>query len=471
VVTGNNTMTLTKATTPLPAHGSSRPPGPKGHWLLGNLPEFRENRLGYLTEWSRRYGDVVAIRLGPARIWLLNHPDLAEEVLVHKNRLFIKHFGLRTARPSLGDGLLTSEGDFWRRQRRLAQPAFHRERVHGYGRVMIEFTERMLGGWSDGQRRDVQADMMRLTLEIVTKTLFDTDIAHGAAGIARAMETLMESFTDRVNRLVRFPTWVPIPSNFKFRKALKTVEDTLYAIIAERRRTGDDRGDFLSMLLHAQDTEGDGTGMTDRQLRDEAVTLFMAGHETTANTLAWVWYLLSSHPEAEAALHAELDQVLDGRAPEVSDLPWLVYADRVVTETLRLMPTAWLLGREATEPTDIGGYRVARGTTLWMSQWVIQRDPRWFDDPDSFRPGRWADDLAKRIPRYAYFPFGGGPRICIGSSFAQMEAVLILAAIARRFRVRVPAGTVVKPVPTMTLRPDGGVPVVLEERRRRPSAS
>jgi cytochrome P450 len=217
------------------------------------------------------------------------------------------------------------------------------------------------------------------------------------------------------------------------------------------------------MLLHAQD-EDDGRRMTDRQLRDETMTLFLAGHETTANTLVWAWMLLSQNPEAEARLHAELDAVLGGRAPTFADLPRLIYADRVITETLRVYPTVWLLGREAIEPTEIGGYRVRRGQTLWMSQWVLHRDPRFFDDPESFRPDRWADGLAKRIPRYAYFPFGGGPRICIGHSFAQMEAVLLLATIARRFQVRLKPDTVVRPYPTMTLRPDGGLQVLLSRR-------
>ena len=457
-------MAVTTGTS-APAPRASKPPGPKGHWLRGHLSEFRNDRLGFLTECARAHGDVVAIRLGPARIWVLNHPDLVEEVLVTKNKHFIKHFALRTARPSLGEGLLTSEGDFWRRQRRLAQPAFHRERVSAYGRTMVDYSERMLQTWADGQRRDVQADMMKLTLEIVTKTLFDTDIYGESAGIAQAMETLMESFTNRVNRLAQLPTWVPTPSNLRFSRAMGSVESTLNAIIADRRRSGEDRGDLLSMLLHAQDDEGDGTGMTDRQLRDETITLFMAGHETTANTLAWAWYLLSLNPEAEAKLHAELDEVLDGRPPEVADLPRLKYADHVITETLRLMPTAWLLGREAIEPVEIGGYHVPKGMTLWMSQWVIQRDPRWFDDPEAFRPDRWSDGLAKRLHRYAYFPFGGGPRICIGNQFAQMESVLLLTTIARRFRPRLVEGTVVTLVPTMTLRPEHGLPVVLEERR------
>ncbi|RUL87751.1 cytochrome P450 [Tautonia sociabilis] len=451
---------------PTPARGN-RPPGPKGHWLKGHLREFRQDRLRFLTDCSRSFGDVVAIRLGPRRIWALNHPELVEEVLVHQNRKFTKHFALKSAKPTLGEGLLTSEHDFWRRQRRLSQPAFHRDRIAGYGAVMVEAAERMLRGWADGQRRDAQADMMRLTLEIVTKTLFDAEIARGADRVADAMEILMVNFTRRVNRIVPLPRWLPVPENVRFRKAMAVVDRTIEEIIAGRRREKADRGDLLSMLLLATDSEGDGGGMSDRQLRDEVVTLFLAGHETTANTMAWIWLLLSRHPEVEARLHDELDEVLDGgrRPPEAADLPRLRYTDAVVTEALRVLPTVWLLGREAIEPVEIGGYRAPAGTTMWMSQWVIHRDPRWFDAPESFVPDRWLDGLAHRLPRYAYFPFGGGPRVCIGNHFAQMEAVLLLAAIARRFRPLVPEGVSPRPIPTMTLRPEGGLPVILQERR------
>ena len=274
---------------------------------------------------------------------------------------------------------------------------------------MVEYAERSIQAWADGQTRDAQADMMQLTLEIVVKTLFDADITRESAGLADAMETVMESFTDRMNRLIRFPVWLPVPANLRFRNALRQVERILYEIIAERRRSGEDRGDLLSMLLHAQDVEGDGGGMTDRQLRDEVVTLFMAGHETTANTLAWVWYLLSSHPQVEARLHAELDEVLDGRPPTVDDLPRLTYTDWVVTETLRLMPTVWLLGREAIEPTEVGGYLVPKGHTLWMSQWVLHRDARLFEDPEQFLPERWADGLARKTPALCLLPLRRRP--------------------------------------------------------------
>jgi cytochrome P450 len=439
------------------------PRGPKGHWLTGHLRPFQRDRLGYLTDCARQYGDMVELRLGPMRVRVLNHPDLIEEVLVTKSRHFIKHGPLRQARPSLGNGLLTSEGDFWRRQRKLAQPAFHRDRVAAYAAVMVEAAGRMIDGWADGQARDVQEDMMRVTLEIVAKCLFDADVSGDAADASAAMETLIHCFTRRVDSWIKLPMRFPTPSNLRFARAFDRLDRIIFAIIADRRASGVDRGDLLSLLLQAQD-EDDGRRMTDRQLRDEAMTLFMAGHETTANTLAWTWMLLSQNPAAEARLHAELDAVLGGRAPTFADLPRLTYADQVITEALRVYPTVWLLGREAIEPCTIGGRRVPVGLTLWMSQWVLHRDPRFFDDPESFRPERWADGLARRIPRYAYFPFGGGPRICIGNSFAQMEAVLLLATIARRYKITLTPGTVVRPFPTMTLRPDGGVKVVLSRR-------
>jgi cytochrome P450 len=439
-------------------------PGPKGHWLSGHLPAFRRDRLGFLTEVARHHGDCVALRLGPRRIWLLSHPDLIEEVLVTKNRHFTKHFALRSARPSLGNGLLTSEGEFWRQQRRLAQPAFHRDRIAAYGAIMVDAAERMLGDWADGQNRDAQDEMMRLTLQVVAKCLFDADVSGDAAEASAAMETVLRSFTARVNHLIKFPIAVPTPSNVRFARARRRLDRIIFEVIARRRASGEDRGDLLSMLLHARD-EGDGRRMTDRQLRDEAMTLFMAGHETTANTLAWSWYLLALHPDAEARLHAELDEVLGDRPPTVDDLPRLRYADAVITESLRVYPTVWLIGREAASSCDLGPYRVPKGMTMWMSQWVLHRDPRFFDDPESFRPERWDDDLARRLPHYAYFPFGGGPRVCIGNSFAQMEAVLLLAAIARRYRLTLAPGAHVRAIPTMTLRPDGGVPVVLSRRR------
>ena len=446
-----------------PARRTAPGPPPR-RWLTGNLPDFVPDRLEFLTDCARRYGDVVALRLGPRRLLVVNHPDLVEDVLVTQNRRFIKHFALRRARRALGKGLLTSEGDFWRRQRRLAQPGFHRERIAAYADVMVAFAERLLATWEDGQRRDAQNDMMRLTLEFVAKTLFDADVTGESAEASIAMEALLAGFTARLDRMFPLPEWIPTPANLRTARATRRLDRILLGIIARRRASGEDRGDLLSMLLHAQDEE-DGTGMDDRQLRDEAMTLFLAGHETTANTLAWAWFLLSEHPAVERRLHEELDGVLGGHPPTVADLPRLPYAEAVITEALRLYPTVWLLGREAIEPCAVGGYEVPVGRTVFMSQWVIHRDGRFYDDPLSYRPERWLDGLARRLPRYAYFPFGGGPRICIGSGFAQMEAVLLLATIARRYRLRLEPGAVVTPVPTMTLRPKAGIPVVLQRRR------
>jgi cytochrome P450 len=429
------------------------------------LKEFSRDRLGAITRWAREYGDLVSVRFGPREIVFVNHPDFVEEILVNQNRKFIKHYRLRDAKRTLGQGLLTSEGEFWRGQRKLSQPAFHRERIAAYGANMVAFTERMIESWGDGQTRDVQQDLMQLTLEIVSKTLFDAEVSGESAEVSAAMDTLMHIFAARTANLIPVPAWLPTPMNIRLDRTVRRLERILSTIIASRRASGTDRGDLLSMLIHAQDDES-GRKMSDQQLRDEVMTLFMAGHETTANTLAWSWYLLSQHPEAEARLHNELDQVLAGRAPTIADLPRLGYAENVVTETLRVYPTVWMLGREAIEPVELGGYVIPVGTTVFMPQWVIHRDSRWFEHPDVFWPERWAAGLIQRIPRYAYFPFGGGPRICIGNSFALMEAVLILATVARNYRIELAPETVVTLLPTMTLRPAHGIRAVISKRRR-----
>ncbi len=442
---------------------AKRPPGPPQNWLFGNLREFSRDRLGSLTRWAREYGDLVSARFGPRSILFANHPDLVEEVLVNQNRKFIKHYRLRDAKRTLGQGLLTSEGEFWRSQRKLAQPAFHRDRIAAYGRLMVDYTERLIDSWADGQVREVQSDMMGLTLGIVSKTLFDAEIGSDTEGASAAMETLMHAFIARTGSLVSAPPWLPTPMNLRVERAVRRLERILFAIIAERRRRGEDRGDLLSMLLQAQDEES-GRRMTDRQLRDECMTLFLAGHETTANTMAWAWFLISGRPEVEARLHDEVDRVLDGRPPTVADLPRLPYTESIINETLRLYPAGWMIGRESIEPLELGGYSIPRGMTIFMTTYAIHRDPRWFDEPDAFRPERWSDGLLQRVPRYAYFPFGGGPRICIGNNFALMEASLILATIARRFRLTLAPDAMISALPSMTLRPAQGVKVVVSRR-------
>jgi cytochrome P450 len=439
------------------------PAGPKGHLILGCLPEFRRDLLGFLSACARDYGDVVPIRVVNRRLILLSHPDLIEEVLTARARHTTKTTILQMLRPVLGDGLLLSEGDTWLRQRRLIQPAFHRQRIAAYGDVMAGYADRGMASWKDGQTRDIHADMMTITQAIVAKTLFDADVSDAAYDVGHALHVLMEDFSRRRLSLVRLPRFVPTPSRRRAARAIARLDELVYGIIASRRASGADHGDLLSILLAAQDAD-DGSRMTDRQVRDEIMTLFLAGHETTAVSLSWTWYLLAQHPEAEAALIAELREVLGGRLPTVADLPRLRYAEMVVMESMRLYPPAFTLTRRVVEACEVGGHRLEPETNLIMCQWLVQRDARWFEGPETFRPERWENDLLKRLPRYAYFPFGGGPRLCIGNTFAMMEATLLLATIAQRFRFRLAPGTSVKPMLSVTLRPAEGIHMTLAAR-------
>jgi cytochrome P450 len=438
------------------------PPGPSTglkRWSLG--PLNNGDPLRYFTGLMREYGDLVSLRVLNFRILLLNHPDHIEDVLVNHARKFIKGRVLLANKRVFGRGLLTSEGDFWLRQRRLAQPAFHRARIAGYASTMVEYTERLLHEWQDGEERDIHKEMMRLTLQIVGKTLFDADVERDAQDIGKSMELLLE-LSANFRRTIFIPHWVPTPTNLRMERAIRQIEKVLYRMIAEKRASGRDSGDLLSMLLAAQDE--DGSRMTDQQLRDEAITLFLAGHETTANTLSWIWWLLAQNPDVEAKLHSELRTVLAGRSPSLDDLPKLVYTNHIITESMRLYPPAWGTARTAIEDHEIAGYAVPKGSGVSFAQWTVHRDPRWYDAPEEFRPERWDGDFLKRIPRFAYFPFGGGPRQCIGNSFALMEAALTLATIAQQYRFRLVEGHPVVPLASITLRPRYGIRVVLESR-------
>lgn len=438
------------------------PPGPSfglRRWSLGPLNSG--DPLKYFTGIIREYGDVVGLRIFNFRILLINHPDHIEDVLVNHPRKFIKGRVLQANKRVFGRGLLTSEGDFWLRQRRLAQPAFHRARIAGYASTMVEYTERMLQEWQDGEERDIHKEMMRLTLQIVGKTLFDADVERDAQDIGKSMELLLELGAD-FRRTLFIPQWLPTPTNIRLERAIRQIERVLYRMIAEKRSSGRDAGDLLSMLLAAQDE--DGSRMTDKQLRDEAITLFLAGHETSANTLSWTWWLLAQSLAVETKLHAELRMVLAGRAPSLEDLPKLVYTNHIITESMRLYPPAWGTARTAVEDHEIAGYAVPKGSGVSFAQWTVHRDARWYDAPEEFRPERWEGDLLKRIPRFAYFPFGGGPRQCIGNTFALMETALILATIAQQYRFRLVEGHQVVPLASITLRPRHGIRVVMESR-------
>jgi cytochrome P450 len=431
--------------------------------VLGCLRAFRRNMLGFYTH-TASYGDIVPYRLGRHPLCLINHPDYTEKVLIADAKNYGKRtYVLNLLVPLLGNGLLTSEGDFWLRQRRLIQPAFHKQRIGAFAEVMVDYTRRMLDGWQDGQRLDMHAAMTGLALEIVGKTLFDADVANDAEGVGAALEVVMDQFISRWESFLPLPVWVPTRANVRFNRTVKKLDAVIYKMIAQRRQSGQERGDLLSLLLQARD-EDDGTGMTDRQLRDEAMTLFLAGHETTASALSFTWYLLAQHPDAERTMLAELDNVLGGRPPTLADLPRLRYTEHVLLESMRLYPPAFGFGRVARIDCEIGGYRIPAGTTVIMIPWVTQRDSRWFADPLAFCPERWDGDLAKRLPRYAYFPFGGGPRLCIGNQFAMMEATLVLATMLQRFHYELLPDPAVVLRPVVTLRPAHGVPMKLHKR-------
>ena len=444
---------------------STVPPGPRRRVPALNALRMGRDPLAFLTDLAQRYGDIARVPLGAETLYLFNHPDLIREVLVTQHRNFHKGRGLERARMLLGTGLLTSEDEFHLRQRRLAQPAFHRQRVAAYGATMAAYAAVRRDRWRAGAVIDAHREMMALTLAIVGKTLFDADVEHEAAEIGEALATTFEAFQfgfflpfgELLERL-------PLPATLRFKKARARLDTTIYRLIEERRRSGADHGDLLSMLLLAQDTEGDGGGMTDLQLRDEAMTLFLAGHETTANALTWTWYLLSQHPAVEARLHAEIDAALGGRLPTADDLTALPYTRMVLAESMRLYPPAWILGRRAVAPFEAGGYEIPARSIVLMSQFVTHRDARWFPDPERFDPERFTPDRQAQRPKFAYFPFGGGPRVCIGEQFAWMEGVLLLVTIAQRWRLSLVPGHPVALQPIITLRPKLGMRMAVTPR-------
>ncbi len=412
---------------------------------------------------ARDYGDLPYFRLGPYPVYLINHPDLVREIFVTQQANFIKSRALQRARILLGDGLLTSEGELHRRQRRLVQPAFHRERLAAYGSVMAEYAVRLRERWKSGDTLDISGEMMRLTLAIVGKTLFSADVESEASEIGDALTTVLKMFRMLMMPFSEYLEKLPLPAMRRFEKAQARLDATIYGMIRERRQSGVDTGDLLSTLLLAQDDEGSG-GMTDQQVRDEALTLFLAGHETTANALTWTWYLLSQNPDCERRLHQELDQVLAGRPPAVADLPNLRYTEMVLAEAMRLYPPAWAIGRMSKAPFELGGIHIAARSICILSPYVVQRDPRWFPDPERFDPERWTPEARDARPKFSYFPFGGGARVCIGERFAWMEGVLLIAALAQKWKLRLDPSQRVEPLPLITLRTRYGMRMRLEAR-------
>ncbi len=441
---------------------SLRPPGPRGHLLTGNSREFYKDQLGFLTESARKFGDVVRLRFFHVAVYLLNNREHIEAVFGSKNFIKPKSLRLPLQQRIFGNGLLSSNGEVWLRERRLTQPAFHRERLAKYAEVMIASTEEMLEGWKPGEGRDVYDDMRGLALEIAAKCLFNADMSRDGAIVREVSNTVTNVFASQGG-----PRWIldnllPTPNNLRFRKAIKQLDKIIYDLISRHRG---DKGpdDLIAMLLSAEDE--DGTRMSRQQLRDELATLFFASHEAAALVLTWTCFLLALHPEKQETLIAEnRGQLHERTASAVAELSALTYTRMVIKEAMRLYPPNRSVGREALNDCEIGNYQVPAGTQLLMSQWVVHRDPRYFDSPEEFLPERWTPEFMRQLPKYAYFPFGGGPRVCIGQDFAMMEAMLVIATVLRKFKLVLVEGQVVEPQPVVLLRPKNGIKIRLEAR-------
>jgi cytochrome P450 len=422
---------------------------PVGSFLINNLGRMHE------------YRDMVHIKLGVGDFFLVTSPSMIQEVLVTRQREFIKGEFLQNTKKVFGEGLLTSEGDFHHRQRRLIQPAFHSDRIRAYADVITAYEERLTDGWRDGETRDAHAEMTKLTMSIIAKCLFDIDVQSRSESISEDLALIIEYFDRLSSPLSRLLE--RLPSNRKYQAAVKRTDAFVYDMIRERRSSSRDRGDLMSMLLTAKDE--DGSEMSDSQVRDEVLITFAAGHETTSNALTWTWHLLSQNPGVEKRLHEEVDSVLEGGSPPTfEDVGRLLYTTKVLTESMRLYPPAWVLTREALDDCVVGGYSIPKGANVILSQYVTHHDPRFFRDPERFDPDRWTPEMRARLPKFAYFPFGGGARSCVGEPFAWMEGTLLIAAISRRWELRHSRGQKVEMSPNITLRPKHGM--TMELRRR-----
>jgi cytochrome P450 len=460
--------------TPSPKNGGQRAPGPKGLPILGSVFPAWRDPLGLFMDTHKTYGDVARFKFGPYDYYLVSDPDVVRHVLVDGAKSYTKSRNYLGLKLVLGEGLLTSEGEFWRRQRKLAQPAFHKESMDGFARHMSQATRSMLSRWKSedgGSARtfDMHEEMMRLTFRIVGLTLFSTDVDEDAREVGEALTVAMHHANDWAESLWNFPQWVPTPKNVRFNRAMKTLDTLVYRIIDARRDAGIENGprDLLGMLMNAVGDEEESTearGMTNKQLRDEVITLVLAGHETTANLLAWTFFALSKHPEIEDKLREEADRVLGDRDPELSDVPKLAYTKSVLEEALRLYPPAWAFERQATAPDRLGDFDIEKGAIVGIAPYVIHRHPAHWENPDAFDPSRFAAEKSASRARYAYLPFGGGPRTCIGNHFAMMEAQIILAMIVRDHRVALDPSHEVGIDPRITLRPKTGIKVVRSPR-------
>jgi cytochrome P450 len=436
--------------------------GPRGSFLFGNLPDFGRNPIDFLERCHREYGDMVGLRFFQKKVCFTSDPVLIEMVLTTRARDFRKTVGYRTPfmRRLFGQGLLTSEGEVWSRQRRLAQPAFHKERIASYAGIITDFTQELSDEWLKGGERQIHTDMMTLTTKVVTKSLFTADVPQQIHDLNRGSGVVMKRFTSQWSGTKLLLSFLPSAEKRRFLQVMDRLDAYIYGVIEDRRRHGDAKDDLLSMFLKARDDEG--KGMSDQQLRDELITLMAAGLDTTALALSWALYLLALNPRIQEEAAKETKATLQGNTPTIEDFTRLKALQNIVKESMRLYPPAWTIGREALVDVEWKGHLISRGTSVLMSQWIMHRDERFFKAPEQFVPSRWNHE--ESIPKFAYFPFGGGPRTCIGHAFATMEAVLVLAMLLPRFKVSCLDGYRVEPWPSITLQPKGGIQLIIQSR-------
>ena|SRR5215203_4852611 len=444
---------------------SKLPPGPKTKIPLGHLFSFRRDSIGFLKKIANDYGDVVHFKIGPIRIVLLNHPDLIKEVLTTQHRNFVKGRPLEMAKELLGEGLLTSEGDFHKRQSRLIQPAFHRNMIESYVPALTKCVAQLMNDWKENMTVDIKEEMTNMSIAIAGKTLFGSDTKQEAKEISQALDTATSLFGRIPLPFSEFLLKLPLPGTLRFNKAKARLDKTIYRMIDERRRNKVEKGDLLSLLIGSQNEEGDGGRMTDQQVRDEAITLFLTAFDTTSTALTWTWYLLSQNPKAEAELHEELDRILNGRLPTIQDIAQLKFTRMVFGESMRLYPPSYVIPRQAVEDFPIDKYIVPRSSIILMSPYLIHRDPRFRSDPEKFNPHAWDDHSNSLNSKYEYFPFSRGPRACIGEPFAWMQGILVLATIAQSWRMKLVAGHRVELLPLINLRPKYGMMMTLHRRK------
>ena len=437
------------------------PPRASISWLIRHASLLHRNWIRFFEKLTADYGDIVYFELPGIPLCMINEPGYVETVLVCDPGNSIKSKNYRALARLLGNGLIVSDGKFWRQQRRLIQPAFHHDAIVGHLDLMTARVERMLDGWQQGEVLDVHQEMTELTLSIASDAFLGKNMEDSARALTSVLYTLMEQYAGLGIYLV--PAWVPTPNNLRARMNVRKVDGVIADVIRDRKASSDQRMDVLSMLLSSLDEAGQ--PLSSRQLRDEVVTLFLAGHETTANALSWTWYLLARHPEVETRLLSEIRDVLGDRPPAVTDLAQLRYTNLVIKESMRLYPPVGGIGRETITKLELGMYTVPPRTNIFMSQWLMHRNQRFFDEPEAFKPERWTAEFERQLPPFAYFPFGGGPRLCIGASFAVTEMIVLVAAIARRFRLRLLSERPIDPVFSISLRPGGGIKMLVEARK------